>query len=70
MYENPEGRRVLLYACRNEDAERDTAFRFAQDKGVSVFYWIEGALTYALAGEVDRMALLGVAESVYQQITI
>lgn len=70
MYENPEGRRIVLYACRNEDAKRNTAFRFARDQGVSVFYWIEGSLTYALAGEVDRVALLSIAESVYQQIAI
>ncbi|MBK1717239.1 anti-sigma factor family protein [Thiocystis violacea] len=70
MYEDAEGRRVVLYACRNEDADRNTAFRFAQAEGVSVFYWLEGALTYALAGEVDRAALQGLAESVYRQIAI
>lgn len=70
MYENTEGRRVVLYACHNEDDGRDTAFRFAQEEGVSVFYWIEGPLSYALAGELDRGGLLAIAESVYRQIAI
>jgi len=70
MYENAEGRRVVLYACHNEDGGRDTAFRFAQQEAVSVFYWIEGSLSYALAGELDRGGLLAIAESVYRQIAI
>ena len=70
MYENAEGRRIVLYACRNEDATRSTAFRFAREEGVSVFYWEESALTYALAGELDRNGLMPLAESVYRQIAI
>jgi anti-sigma factor RsiW len=70
MYENAEGRRVVLYACHNEDGGRDTAFRFAQEGGVSVFHWVEGPLSYALAGELDRSGLLAIAESVYRQIAI
>jgi anti-sigma factor RsiW len=70
MYENAEGRRVVLYACLNEDSNRNTAFRFAQEEGVSVFYWLEGSLSYALAGEVDRAGLLRLAESVYRQVVI
>jgi len=70
MYENAEGKRVVLYACRGEDEGRDTAFRFAQEEGVSVFYWVEGPLAYALAGGIDRAGLLAVADSVYRQIAI
>ncbi len=70
MYENAEGERVVLYACHNEEQGRNTAFRFAQDEGVSVFYWLEGPLSYALAGELDRPGLAALAESVYRQISI
>ena len=70
MYENAAGRRVVLYACRHEGQERATAFRFAQEEGVAVFYWFEGSLSYALAGEIDRAELLALAESVYQQIAM
>jgi anti-sigma factor RsiW len=70
MYENAEGRRVVLYACHNEEEERNTAFRFAQEEDVSVFYWIEDRLSYALAGELNRDGLWPLAESVYKQIAI
>lgn len=70
MYENQEGRRVILYACPSEEADGDTAFRFAQDEGVSVFYWSEGGLSYALAGELERAGLLKLTEAAYQQIAI
>ncbi len=70
MYENTEGKRVVLYASKVQAADRPTAFRFARDQDVSVFYWREGALFYALAGELDRAGLLALAESVYRQIAI
>ena len=70
MYEDGHGRRVILYACHNEDKDRSTAFRFAQEEGISVFHWLEGPLSYALAGELDRAALLAIAEAVYQQISV
>jgi len=70
MYEDTKGGRVVLYACRSEDERRTTAFRFAQEEGVSVFYWLEGPLSYALAGELDRSGLLSLAQSVYRQIGI
>jgi anti-sigma factor RsiW len=70
MYENAEGKRVVLYACLNEEDERNTAFRFAQADAVSVYYWFEGPLSYALAGEIDRSGLSALAESVYRQIAI
>lgn len=70
MYENAQGQRVVLYACLNEHQERDTAFRFGQADGVSVFHWLEGPLSYALAGELDRGGLLALAEAIYQQTAI
>ena len=59
MYEDAQGRRVVLYA-----------FRYGRAEGVSVFYWLDGPLSYALAGEIDRADLLTVAEAVYRQIAI
>ena len=70
MYENADGPRIVLYVCQNEQADRNTAFRFASDEGVSVFYWFDGPFSYALAGELDRSGMLGLAEVVYSQIVI
>ena len=69
MYEDAQGRRVVLYACLNEDKDRSTAFRFAKEDGVSVFHWLEGPLSYGVAGELDRAALQSIAEAVYRQLT-
>jgi anti-sigma factor RsiW len=70
MYENAQGQRVVLYLCENESEGRNTAFRFASDEGVSVFYWFDGPFSYALAGELDRNGMLSLAEAVYGQIVI
>lgn len=66
MYENDQGKRVILYACLTD--ESSSAFRFAQQDKVSVYYWVENSVTYAIAGEMQRDSLLPVAESVYSQL--
>lgn len=68
MYENAEGRRLTLYVAANRDGPRETAFRYNEADGVHTFYWIEGALGYALTGEIDRPQLLRVAEAVYRDL--
>ena len=70
MYENADGRRIVLYMCENESEGLNTAFRSASDEGVSVFYWFDGPFSYALAGELDRSSMLSLAEAVYNQIVI
>jgi anti-sigma factor RsiW len=70
MYENGNGQRVVLYVCENDQAGRDTAFRFAAREGVSVFYWFDGPFSYALAGELGRDGMLQLADSVYNQLAI
>jgi anti-sigma factor RsiW len=68
MYQDPSGKRLTLYVSRPHAGEKVTAFRFAQDNGVSVFYWIDSDCDYALSGEVDKPTLARVASSVYRQI--
>jgi len=68
MYQEPSGKRLTLYVSRPHAGEKVTAFRFAQDNGVSVFYWIDNDCDYALSGEVDKATLARVATSVYRQI--
>ncbi len=67
MYENAQGRRLSLLV-RREASNRDTAFRFSQAGETGVFYWIDGALGYALAGNLDKDSLAPVARLVYQQL--
>jgi anti-sigma factor RsiW len=68
MYQDGKGKRLTLYVSRLAGKQRDTAFRFSQEDKVSVFYWIDGALGYALSGELPKNELLGVATAVYKQI--
>lgn len=68
MYQDAKGQRLTLYVRVSNDVRAPTAFRFAQENGVGVFYWLDGRLGYALSGETDRSELLRVADAVYQQL--
>jgi len=68
MYQDGKGKRLTLYVSRLAGKQRDTAFRFSQEDKVSVFYWIDGALGYALSGELPKADLLNIATTVYKQI--
>lgn len=67
MYENAQGRRLSLL-LRREPSGSATAFRFARQGKTNVFYWIDGPLGYALAGEIGRDELSAVAKDVYSQL--
>lgn len=68
MYQHGDGRRLTLYVSRGGPGESATAFRFAQEAAVSVFYWVDGPLGFALSGEMPRAELLPVAQAVYGQL--
>jgi len=68
MYQDAKGQRLTLYVRTNPDETRETAFRFAQENNVGVFYWLDRKLGYALSGEVDKAELLRVATAVYRQL--
>jgi len=68
MYQDAGGRRLTLYARSGLDGNRETAFRFAEQDGIGAFYWVDGALAYALIGDLDRPMLDRVAHAVYRQL--
>jgi anti-sigma factor RsiW len=68
MYQEASGKRLTLYVTRPHQGDELTAFRFAQEGPVSVFYWIDRECGYALSGEVDRPTLARVASTVYKQL--
>jgi len=68
MYQDAEGHRLTLYVRTNAGGNGETAFRYARESGVSVFYWVEGSLGYALSADLERAELLRVAQSVYHQL--
>ncbi len=67
MYQNVAGNRVTLYFTPAVD-ERDTAFRFIPVEGVSVYYWHNDDLAYALASELPREQLKAICNEVYSKL--
>lgn len=68
MYQDARGQRLTLYVQRNAKGRGETAFRFAKQGSVSVFYWVDGPFGYALSGEQGKNDLLQIAHSVYRQL--
>ena len=68
MYQDAGGKRLTLQVNRRTKAEQLTAFRFAKEGNVSVFYWIDRDCGYALSGDLDRATLSRIATSVYRQL--
>jgi anti-sigma factor RsiW len=68
MYQDGRGQRLTLYVRTDAKDNRETAFRYAREDKVGVFYWLDGKLGYALSGELEKDQLLEVATLVYRQI--
>ncbi len=84
MYRNELGSKLTLYVSNDvADVGRaagpggapqpgaknaDTAFRFAREGAVNVFYWVDGPFGYALSSDADRSVLAQVSAAVYQQL--
>lgn len=70
MYQNAQGKRLTLYINSVEKDSGETAFRYEHKDGLSVFYWVDGNLGYALSGEVDKQGLLEAANTVYRGLNL
>ena len=68
MYENADRQRISLLVRKDGSPSRETAFRYAFEDGVGVFYWIDDVCGYALSGRIDRGQLLAIARVVYGQL--
>jgi anti-sigma factor RsiW len=72
MYQNSAGERVTLYLGAIEGAQQkgidQTAFRFANEGGISTFYWVDQGFGCALSGKLPRQTMLQLSEAVYKQL--
>lgn len=66
LYETGSGERLTLYVRPNHGG-RETAFRFAEENGVSAVFWREGKLAYAVIGRGDRDRITAIASEAYRQ---
>jgi anti-sigma factor RsiW len=68
MYQTPAGRRITLYVRAEARGQRETAFRYARENSVGVFYWIDRDCGYALASaDLTKEEPLRIATLVYKQ---
>ena len=74
MYENPDAQRVTLYIrarwATPLNGAQEGSVSFAGEGGVSMVYWIEGELAYALIGAMDREQLFSAAKTIQQQLQV
>ena len=69
MYQSQNGRRLTLYVRTEASRNRETAFRYARENNISVFYWIDREAGYALASaDLSKDELLRLANLVYKQL--
>lgn len=68
MYQDASGQRMTLYVSTDVPANRDTAFRYAQEGSLSVFYWVDGKFGYALSAAIPKNELAKLATVVYEQL--
>jgi anti-sigma factor RsiW len=69
MYQTERGRRLTLYVRAETGPHRETAFRYARENNVGVFYWIDREQAYAIAsGDLNKEELLRAATMVYKQL--
>jgi anti-sigma factor RsiW len=69
MYQTQSGRRLTLYVRTEASNNRETAFRYALEGNIGVFYWIDRNVGYALSSaDLNREELLVVANTVYKQL--
>jgi anti-sigma factor RsiW len=69
MYQCNRGTRVTLYVRSDMASNQSTAFRYAREGNVGVFYWVDGRSGYALSSaDISKEDLLNVANAAYQQL--
>lgn len=68
MYENAAKERLTLQVRKQPPGTDETAFRYAVENGIGVYYWIDDRCAYALSGRLDRPELLAVGRLVYAQL--
>ncbi|MFZ4873892.1 anti-sigma factor family protein [Janthinobacterium sp. Mn2066] len=68
MYQDGSGKRLTLYVAKERAGRQETAFRYTQEQQLSVFYWIDGQLGYALSASLPKQELGKIADAVYAQL--
>ena len=78
MYNDNSGAKLTLYVSNevaaasgsNSKTNNETAFRFAKEGQVNVFYWVNGPFGYAISADADKAELARVSGEVYRQLAV
>lgn len=68
MYQSTTGERLTLTVKRAAKPGTEIGFKVIEQRGTSVFYWIDRDYGYALSGGIDKSRLLAVAQAVEAQL--
>ena len=77
MYHDNAGAKLTLYVSNEINGvgataagqkNQETAFRFAREGAVNVFYWVNGPFGYAISADADKTELARVSGEVYRQL--
>lgn len=66
MYEGGAGGRLTLFVSVPAGGQA-AAFSYVRQGDISMFYWLEGPLAYALIGKVEREDLMAIAQVVHRE---
>ncbi len=68
MYHDVSGKRLTLYVSHETQDDRETAFQFAEEGPIGVFFWVDRSMGYAISAGVDKGELARVALAVHDQL--
>jgi len=69
MYENREGRRVVLYIRNDLPSSNKTNMQFARKNAASVVTWADGVSGFGLAGGFSKQELVSAANLIRAQLS-
>lgn len=67
MYQRGDGLRITLYTRRGAWENQLSAFQYARNDGMNLFYWVDGHLGHALVGALEQHQLLALSKAVQKQ---
>jgi anti-sigma factor RsiW len=70
MYQDVRGARLTLYVSTPGGGAQPSAFRYGEEAGMHVLYWVDRDLGFALVGEPDRARLMDIAHVAYQALNL
>lgn len=65
MYEDQAKRRITVFLAANSGA-RESKYLISEKDGVIACYWLDGPLSFVIAGETSRDDIVSLAHIVYQ----